>query len=286
MFQNLALFPHMSVQDNVAFGLKLKKETKNSNSINKTVDEILKLVKLQGFQDRRPNQLSGGQQQRVALARSLVLKPEVLLLDEPLSSLDRKLRKEMQVELKRIQKEVNTTFVYVTHDQKVALGMSDRLAIMKDGKILQNASPNETYTRPSTRFVANFLGLSNIFRIKSISKEKDILKLTTPSGLTIKAKPDKEVALNAENKLCVTIQPNKIKLLKDREPDPDENVFRGKVRETIYQGDFTEIEVTLDTGKLITIQLDSSDPFSTINKGEDIFVSCNSEDCILLIDDQ
>ncbi len=160
VFQSYALFPHMSVFDNVAFGLRRKGV--DSASAKKRVNEMLELVQLEGKSDRRPRELSGGQQQRVALARALVNKPRALLLDEPLAALDLKLRQAMQIELKRIQREVGITFIFVTHDQNEALTMSDRLVVMNAGRIEQLGSPRELYERPRTRFVAGFIGTSNL----------------------------------------------------------------------------------------------------------------------------
>src|SRR5262245_48298490 len=160
VFQSYALFPHLSVRDNVAFGLKRQKTAKNE--IKSRVAEALEMVQLTGFESRKPAQMSGGQQQRVALARALVLKPEVLLLDEPLGALDAKLRKALQIELKALQQQVGITFIYVTHDQEEALTMSDRIAVMSDGRVEQVASPTEVYEEPATTFVADFLGVSNL----------------------------------------------------------------------------------------------------------------------------
>ena len=160
VFQNYALFPHLTVFENVAFGLRRKKVT--SDSISTRVREMLDLVELPGYESRRPAQLSGGQQQRVALARALINHPRVLLLDEPLGALDLKLRKQMQLELKRIQTEVGITFIYVTHDQEEAMTMSDRIAVMRAGKIEQLGTPEELYERPTTAFVAGFLGVTNL----------------------------------------------------------------------------------------------------------------------------
>jgi len=165
VFQQHALFPHMNVFDNVAFGLVERRVSKEE--IKRRVADIVELVNLTGMEERRPKQLSGGQQQRVALARSLVLSPAVLLLDEPLAALDRKLRKEMQTELKRIQHEVGITFMNVTHDQKEALSLSDRIAVIKDGNIIQLGTPGEIYETPQTKFVADFMGASNILSGKA-----------------------------------------------------------------------------------------------------------------------
>src|SRR6187431_2510774 len=163
VFQHYALFPHLNVGDNIAFGLKRRKVDRAE--IERRVTEVLALVRLEGYQRRRPNQLSGGQQQRVALARALVNRPNVLLLDEPLGALDLKLRRQLQVELKRIQSEVGITFVYVTHDQEEALTMSDRIAVMDAGRVLQVGSPQEVYDEPDSSFVAGFVGVSNLLEL-------------------------------------------------------------------------------------------------------------------------
>src|SRR4051812_17864325 len=163
VFQHYALFPHMSIYDNVAFGLKVKGVPRAEHRAR--IDELLRIVSLQGYEKRRPKQLSGGQQQRVALARALVNRPAALLLDEPLGALDVKLRKQMQLELKRIQHELGTTFVYVTHDQDEALAMSDRIAVMNHGRVEQLGSPHEVYEQPATAFVADFIGSLNTLQL-------------------------------------------------------------------------------------------------------------------------
>lgn len=168
VFQNLALFPHMNVYDNVAFGLRARKRT---GGLDRKVRDILALVGLEGFETRRTGQISGGQRQRVALARSLVTSPDVLLLDEPLSALDLKLRRQLQVELKRIQKETGITFIFVTHDQEEALSMSDRIAVMNAGRVEQFSSAVETYHHPQTRFVAQFVGETNLVEARAVSRD-------------------------------------------------------------------------------------------------------------------
>jgi spermidine/putrescine transport system ATP-binding protein len=193
VFQNYALFPHLSVKDNIAFGLRLRSRRTPEAEIEKLVAEVLKLVHLEGFGMRRPNQLSGGQQQRVALARALVLRPKVLLLDEPLGALDRKLRKAMQIELRSIQHEVDITFVYVTHDQDEAMSMSDRVAVMRNGRFEQVGSPQEIFRTPQTKFVADFMGASNIFSGKAVAADAEAtdssptgtVRIETESGLTV-----------------------------------------------------------------------------------------------------
>jgi spermidine/putrescine transport system ATP-binding protein len=179
VFQNYALFPHLSVGENVAFGLRRRKVP--NDEIRTRVDEALTLVRLEGFERRRPDQLSGGQQQRVALARALVNRPTVLLLDEPLGALDLKLRRQLQVELKRIQAEVGITFVYVTHDQEEALTMSDRIAVMNAGRVEQLGTPEELYDRPATRFVADFIGTTNLLagEVESLEPGTAVVRLNS-----------------------------------------------------------------------------------------------------------
>ena len=181
VFQNYALFPHMTVFNNVAYGLTIKKVPKPE--IQERVMEMLRLVQLEGFEKRKPDELSGGQKQRVAIARALVNKPKVLLLDEPLGALDLKLRKQMQIELKRLQKKLGITFIYVTHDQEEALTMSDRIAVMHDGVLEQLDVPMEIYEHPKTKFVAGFIGESNIFDGKVTDKKDNVLTVQTEAGM-------------------------------------------------------------------------------------------------------
>src|SRR5204863_4475218 len=178
VFQDYALFPHMTVWDNIAYGLHARRTPKPE--VARRVAEALALVRLAGFDRRRPAQLSGGQRQRVALARAIVNLPTLLLLDEPLGALDLKLRREMQVELKRIQQEVGITFVYVTHDQDEALSMSDRLAVMNDGRLEQEGRPQEIYEQPATRFVAGFIGTSNLLtgRVSRVAGERAVIEVS------------------------------------------------------------------------------------------------------------
>jgi spermidine/putrescine transport system ATP-binding protein len=256
VFQQLALFPHMTVAENIAFGLEERKVSKPE--IRQRVSDLLDLMGLSQMGNRRPNQLSGGQQQRVALARSLVLKPKVLLLDEPLASLDRKLRKEMQVELRRIQREVGITFLYVTHDQKVALSLSDRIGVMKSGKVVQIGTPTEIYEAPRTEFVASFMGASNIFLGKVISRGQGRIEFETDDGLRILA-PDcndgesVDIVGISVHPEVIGVFPEEVATGIDRE---GENTFRGKIKEVFYQGDFTELTVTLEqTTRNVTLHL-------------------------------
>ena len=215
VFQDYALFPHMTVGENVGYGLRIKGVGRADR--RKRVERALQMVRLSGLEGRRPNQLSGGQRQRVALARAVVNEPEVLLLDEPLGALDLKLRQEMQIELKQIQKEVGITFIYVTHDQEEALTMSDRLAVMANGLIEQIGSPVDVYERPATEFVAGFIGISN---------------LLTRDGVRF------------------VVRPEKIRILEEGEQAPAGMVVEpGKVEEVVYVGMSTRFVVRLDRGE-------------------------------------
>jgi spermidine/putrescine transport system ATP-binding protein len=257
VFQQLALFPHMTVAENIAFGLEERRVSRQE--IRQRVSDLLDLMGLNQMGNRRPNQLSGGQQQRVALARSLVLNPKILLLDEPLASLDRKLRKEMQVELRRVQREVGITFLYVTHDQKVALSLSDRIGVMKSGKVVQIGTPNEIYEAPRTEFVASFMGASNIFLGKVVSRGEGRIEFETEDGLRILA-PDRNETEGTDI-VGISVHPEVIGVIPEEtaaaESDTEgENAFRGKIKEVFYQGDFTELTVVLDqTQKYVTLHL-------------------------------
>ncbi|MCF8070194.1 MAG: ABC transporter ATP-binding protein [Desulfobacterales bacterium] len=246
VFQQHALFPHMSVFDNIAFGLVEHKVPKAE--IKMRVNDLVDMVNLNGMESRWPHQLSGGQQQRVALARSLVLRPAILLLDEPLAALDRKLRKEMQTELKRIQKEVGTTFMNVTHDQKEALSLSDRIAVIKDGKIIQLGTPEEIYESPRTTFVADFMGASNIFSGKAdVNGDNNILfrgdiglEILLPNNDKLEAKEIKGISIHPEV-IGIALEESEIKAL-----DSWHTVFKGRITEAFYQGDFSELTVKLN----------------------------------------
>ncbi len=254
VFQTLALFPHMTVEENIAYGLASKKLP--PKKIEDRVGEMIGLMRLGGMEKRRPSQISGGQRQRVALARSLVLKPKILLLDEPLASLDRKLRKEMQVEIKRIQKEVGITFLYVTHDQKVALSISDKIAVMNKGRLEQVAAPDKIYDAPKTEFVADFIGASNVFTSKVIDCDGATVHLQTEKGLKVSAIRDKEIT--EEEIVGISIHPELIEILAKDSDLKKDNVFLGKIVEMIYQGDFIELKICLNqTDELITASYSS-----------------------------
>jgi putative spermidine/putrescine transport system ATP-binding protein len=242
VFQDYALFPHMSVGDNVGYGLKVKKVDKRERA--QRVEEALSMVRLDGYADRRPSQLSGGQRQRVALARALVNRPRVLLLDEPLGALDLKLRQQLQVELKRIQDEVGITFVYVTHDQDEALTMSDRIAVMDGGHVLQIGSPRDVYEEPGSRFVAGFVGVSNLLELPVESSDADVLTLRLGERDSISG--ERKGGAPAGAVAVVTIRPERIAL--DSEPSADACHAQGTVRESLYAGPTSRFVVELDGG--------------------------------------
>jgi spermidine/putrescine transport system ATP-binding protein len=250
VFQQYALFPHMDVFENVAFGLRRKRVAKDE--IARRVAEALALVELEGREKRRPRQLSGGQQQRVALARALVNRPRALLLDEPLGALDLKLRQAMQLELKRIQREVGITFVYVTHDQEEALTMSDRLVVMDAGRIEQLGSPRELYEHPATRFVANFIGTSNILTGR-LERKGDAWAL---AGLG----PDQRVLVTDAGQTSqgqeveLAVRPEKMVLRAEHDPPPpDRCALRVTVTEVVYLGTSTQYRTATDAGTAVAV---------------------------------
>jgi spermidine/putrescine transport system ATP-binding protein len=249
VFQSYALFPHMTVAENVAFGLEMKKVPRPE--IGQRVAEALEMVRLSGYDERRPRQLSGGQQQRVALARALVNHPDVLLLDEPLGALDLKLRKEMQLELKRLQERVGITFIYVTHDQEEALTMSDRIAVMSGGKVLQVGSPTEIYERPNCRFVADFIGESNFVHGRISAVESATAAITTADGLVLRGQISQPVQVGQE--AFVSVRPEKARLNLQAPSEGAANVFPATVDRVAYIGSDTRILVQLGQGRLFSV---------------------------------
>jgi spermidine/putrescine transport system ATP-binding protein len=253
VFQNYALFPHLSVFENIAFGLRRRKTP--TSEIKHQVAFMLDLVELPGYEQRRPNQLSGGQQQRVALARALVNNPRVLLLDEPLGALDLKLRKQMQVELKRIQGEIGITFIFVTHDQEEAMTMSDRIAVMRHGRIEQLGAPEELYERPTTDFVAGFLGVSNLLDAEVANRGERFTELRLPDGTRLRAPSS---AFNGETNVRLGIRPEKLHVLAIGDDpvaaaDVDANVVEGTVLDASYIGVSTQYIVETADGHRLTV---------------------------------
>jgi spermidine/putrescine transport system ATP-binding protein len=248
VFQNYALFPHLTIFENVAFGLRRKGVV--DADVRTRVSDMLRLVELPGYEGRRPNQISGGQAQRVALARALINRPAVLLLDEPLGALDLKLRKQMQVELKRIQQEVGITFIYVTHDQEEAMTMSDRIAVMNRGRFEQLGDPEALYERPSTRFVAGFLGVSNLLpgRVEPSSGSYAVVRLVDETRLRV----PRSLADGA-SEVEVGVRPEKIRMAAAGDTAGDANALVGTVRDASYLGVSTQYIVEAVGGQRLTV---------------------------------
>lgn len=253
VFQNYALFPHLSAFENVAFGLRVK--SVDRSAIEERVAEALAMVQLEGMQQRKPGQLSGGQQQRVALARALVNRPSVLLLDEPLGALDQKLRKEMQYELKSLQREVGITFIYVTHDQEEALTMSDRIAVMNHGRVLQVDDASSLYDRPTTRFVASFIGTSNFFTGSVTRASTDKMEFEVPSVGT--ATVQGIDPLEPGSAAILMVRPERLRL---GSPGPGDNSVGGSLQDIIFVGNDVLYLVKLADGTVLTVRTQNLGP--------------------------
>ncbi|MBI3653826.1 MAG: ABC transporter ATP-binding protein [Acidobacteria bacterium] len=274
VFQQYALFPHLNVFQNVAFGLERRGVERSA--LNKRVAGALEMVRLEGLETRRPNELSGGQQQRVALARALVLEPKVLLLDEPLAALDLKLRKQMQYELKSLQKRLGISFIFVTHDQEEALTMSDRVVVMNAGNLEQVGVPQEIYERPHSEFVAGFIGDSNIIEgtVESSSADLSLIKI---SHATI---PVQGNGVQAGQPVRVMIRPEKIRLSShDRQ-----GVLQGRIASAMYLGEATQWKVMLDGGQLLTVleQNTASAQAMKTRVGQAVSLSWEADSAVLL----
>ena len=270
VFQQLALFPLMTVFDNVAFGLKMARVPRSE--IKERVERMLEKVGLAGLGDRKPGQLSGGQQQRVAIARCLVLEPTVLLLDEPLGALDLKLREQMKIQLKHLQEEVGTTFIYITHDQSEALVMSDYVAVMNEGKIQQIGHPDELYSNPANPFVAGFVGESNQFQ-GTVTELRGDYAILQAGPFEIKTPLHSEMAVGKP--FLNFIRPEKVRLLS---PDvsPEEaglpNLFRGLIREVIFDGAVVHCSVDVGHDRLIDVMLTRASDIPLPREGEPVQV--------------
>ena len=274
VFQSYALFPHMNIFQNIAYGLKIDKVPKAE--INNRVEEMLKLVQLNGFEKRYPSQLSGGQKQRVAIARALIKRPKVLLLDEPLGALDMKLRKEMQLELKNLQKKLGITFIYVTHDQEEALTMSDRIAIMNKGYLDQLDTPKNIYEKPATKFVADFIGETNIFEA-TINKTDDLMayfSLETGNGKGYKAE---DTEYEMFEMVHLSVRNEKILFSKD---DIEGFTLRGVVQEQIYVGNVIKSIVVLPNRQSIKISRMDVDDCPKV--GEIVNIYWDPEDVVII----
>lgn len=278
VFQNYALFPHMTVGQNVAYPMKLRKVPKAER--DKRVHEALELVHLVGLGDRGVAQLSGGQRQRVALARAIVFEPRILLMDEPLSALDKKLREEMQIELKHLHERLGMTTIYVTHDQREALTMSDRVAVMQHGQIKQIASPADLYDAPADRFVAHFIGES---RFVPIQWSDD--GVPTLNGKPVKLK--RKVSFS-DGDAALLMRPEKLAFL-DSDPESQEwNVIDGEVKEIVYQGETVLVNVRMSTGDTVAIRKSTGHGvLSTLpTSGETVHMGLHCEDAVIVRNDQ
>jgi spermidine/putrescine transport system ATP-binding protein len=270
VFQSYAIFPHLTVGENVAFGLQRKRVPRRE--IDKRVDDVLALVDLPEHRSRKPNQLSGGQQQRVALARALVNRPRLLLLDEPMSALDAKLRKQMQIELKRIQHEVGITFLYVTHDQEEAMTMSDRIAVMRAGRIEDLGSPERVYERPATEFVASFLGASNLLsgEIVEIAAEGATVSLAEGGTITVAGQ-----ALGEKKKgdgVKVGVRPEKVHISPVGSSIPGQNELRARVRVSTFTGVGNQYLVETLAGTELTVYAQNLGSATAPRSGEEVLL--------------
>lgn len=276
VFQDYALFPHMTVAKNISFGLEMM--GKSHDLIKRTVLEMLALVKMEALRDRRPDQLSGGQQQRVALARALAPRPQVLLLDEPLSALDYKLRKEMQIELKQLQHDTGITFIFVTHDQEEALTMSDRMAVMHAGRILQIGTPRQIYNRPSERFVADFIGKSNFLSAEVLAVEGRRARLKLSSGRGVSATiPD---GMRPDGRVTVVIRPEYTKIVSNADLVGD---LRGVLENIVYLGTDTHYHIRLpDETMFVTRSQNQCNATEAFEPGQSVNVMFNPDSVQML----
>ena len=275
VFQQYALFPHMTIYDNVAFGLKVKRVPRSEHRVR--IAELLRVVDLEGLENRKPRQLSGGQQQRVALARALVNRPTALLLDEPLGALDVKLRKQMQLELKRIQHELGTTFVYVTHDQEEALAMSDRIAVMNRGEVEQLGSPREIYDHPRTAFVADFIGSLNAL-------ELTIDELVGGYAVSRLGETERVVASvdgthTVGEKVRVAVRPEHVKI---GAASDDGSRVEGTIAELVYLGMYTQFHVDTRAGRVVSHRLADEEHTARLGTGERVTLSWSPDQATVL----
>ena len=296
IFQNYALFPHLSVYENVAFPLRIRKEEKKV--IDDKVCEYLHMVQLDAHMNKKPNQLSGGQRQRVAIARALINEPHVLLLDEPLSALDAKLRSNLLVDIDELHDKIGITFIYVTHDQSEALSVSDRIAVMNQGKVLQIGTPFDIYERPATEFVAKFIGETNLFaaRVETCTKMEEVeddqaeymIRLDIPEFESPVMVTDYEETKPGQ-KICFTVRPEKIRITLDKPNTTrdDINIFKGVVDEPVYSGFQTKFYVRLENGTLVKVfkqHTNYLDNGPEIEWKDNVFVSWSANDGYIVED--
>ncbi|MGA1678557.1 MAG: ABC transporter ATP-binding protein [Candidatus Nanopelagicales bacterium] len=279
VFQSYALFPHLTIYENVAFGLRRR----GIKDVDKTVKEMLSLVELSTMAERKPAQLSGGQQQRVAVARALINKPDVLLLDEPLGALDLKLRRQMQLELKWIQKDVGTTFVHVTHDQEEAMTMADTVAVMNEGRIEQMGSPVEIYENPKTAFVANFLGQSNLFTGTVKGVDGDLVAVDV-NGLTLYVPKGKTNITSG--KIVIGVRPEKIKVVDVDTPNLPKNQIVGTISDNAFVGVSTQYVVDSPWGQELSAFEQNVDPNDLGYKGNKVVLAWEPRNSFVLDPDE
>jgi len=277
VFQNYAVWPHMKVLDNIVYGLRIERIPRQS--IHERAQQVLELVGLTGLGGRYPNQLSGGQQQRVALARALVRNPKVLLLDEPLSNLDAKLREKMRFEIKSLVRRMNITSVYVTHDQAEAMVISDRVVVMDSGNIVQVGVPEEIYKKPANRFVADFIGTTNFIpgEITEVHKDRNLVYVKTEFGQKMLCRVFDSAAATPNKKVHASIRPEDIEVFTEPQVDRD-NLFKGPIMHRAYLGNFLYFFVNIDS-TMIRVQA----PYDMMQReGEELFLFLNPEKCIAL----
>jgi spermidine/putrescine transport system ATP-binding protein len=279
VFQSYALFPHLTVRENIAFGLRMKKMS--PEAIREKTEWAVAMTSLQGMEDRKPAQLSGGQRQRVALARAIVCEPKVLLLDEPLSALDAKLRTQMRAELKNLQKKLGITFIFVTHDQEEALSMSDRIAVMNRGKVEQIGTAAEIYHHPRTPFVASFIGETNIVEAQVLERKDGLLLCRLEGGLDLWIKEGD--GARPGSKMLVSVRPEKIRLFRDR-PDSGQNVFPSRVSSEVFKGAVDEMTVVTEGGlELSALLANAGETGLDFHEGESVWCLIHPNDISLLV---
>ena len=277
VFQSYAIWPHMTVFENVAFPLRVARDRKYSSAeIKQKVSRVLEMVQLGGYENRASTQLSGGQQQRLAFARGLVRKPRLLLLDEPLSNLDAKLREQMRVELKKLQRTLGITTVYVTHDQSEALALSDLIAVFHQGRIVQRGSPRDIYRRPESQFVADFVGSANFLRGKVVGRNEDMTTVETPHG-TLHCTFAEAVRTGEE--VLITARPEDL-VISEKHPGDGFNVFAGTVGQRVFLGEVTDYFVDLGEGREIRVR---AAPEVDIGVGRPVHVGIRPQQCVGLV---
>jgi spermidine/putrescine transport system ATP-binding protein len=278
VFQNYALFPHLNVTDNIAYGLRQRRPRIPKQAVAEKVGRALEVVRLAGYGNRRISEMSGGQQQRVALARAIVNEPRLLLLDEPLAALDRKLRKEMQIELQDLQREIGITFVLVTHDQEEALSLSDRICVMRDGRIVQVGSPQELYDKPNSRYVADFVGTSNFFSGRLEAATGGVGRFVTDAGVALEGRPADGIGPGDAGEL--SIRPEQIRMA----PESSGGSFEARVQNRIFLGEHTEYLVRQESLGSVVVLAPRRSEFGahSFEVGEPVHINWSADAALIL----